>query len=182
MFLEVLSTEQGRVSCELPDCVALIIVTPESSLSERFKLLVEFLKRITILDRIIFDECHMYLECTPELRGRMGATGNYYNEDFGIQRIYLTATLPLILEDDCNLFPLAFYHNPFDLQKNSRRDNTRPVLKQMDLLNFHCEANGYASSIITNNIPAKVRSHWWENWIFIGRHLRNLSILQRIED
>ena len=103
--------------------VSLIFVTPESSVSPKFKAMIFQLKQLQLLDRIVFDECHMYLDCTDDFREKMGNIGRYYNEHFGTQRIYLTATLPPTREIDlCHRMQI----DPYSIQKfrsRTRRHN-----------------------------------------------------------
>ena len=70
-----------------------MLVTPESAVSQSFG---NFIHRQTImgrLDRIVVDECHVVLDSTSAWRQRMFQLKNLVH--FRVQRVYLTATLPL---------------------------------------------------------------------------------------
>lgn len=76
--------EKGINACAWPNSsddfktyerCSLLVVTPESSVTNSFKRLVDHLKDLHLLDRIFFDECHMYLECSSEFRPVMKNIG-----------------------------------------------------------------------------------------------------------
>jgi superfamily II DNA/RNA helicase len=72
------------------DDVSMVLVTPESAVSEHFGT---FLNRVKIrLDRIVIDECHVILNDSTNFRRRMSQLGKLVNAE--VQTVLLTATLP----------------------------------------------------------------------------------------
>jgi superfamily II DNA helicase RecQ len=80
---------QGR---RPPDAAAVVLVTPESAVSEDFMTFLNRLKATRQLDRIVIDECHVVLNRQYTFRKQMQQLGKLVTA--GTQMILLTATLP----------------------------------------------------------------------------------------
>jgi superfamily II DNA helicase RecQ len=80
---------QGR---RPPDAAAVVLVTPESAVSEDFMTFLNRLKATRQLDRIVIDECHVVLNRQYTFRKQMQQLGRLVTA--GTQMILLTATLP----------------------------------------------------------------------------------------
>ena len=75
-----------------PGAVSIVFVTLESAMTKRFHDFVE-LQRVTAkLDRFVIDEGHTVLEGSPQFRPKLCELGAL--AFFGVQMVYLTATLP----------------------------------------------------------------------------------------
>jgi superfamily II DNA helicase RecQ len=75
-----------------PDAARVILVTPESAISEAFRTFLNRMRRTQRLDRIVIDECHVVLNDQMNFRKQMQQLGELCN--VGVQMICLTATLP----------------------------------------------------------------------------------------
>jgi superfamily II DNA helicase RecQ len=89
---------EANISCaewkydKVPGDVSIVFVTPESALTNRFKSFLDMRLAMGRLDRIVVDECHTILEGTPKFRPKLAELGQL--SLFGVQMVYLTATLP----------------------------------------------------------------------------------------
>jgi superfamily II DNA helicase RecQ len=72
---------------------SLLLVTPESFVTDRFATFLDELSSKSFLDRIVFDECHLLLDCTKDFRPTMLKVGDIINK-FRVQTTFLTATMP----------------------------------------------------------------------------------------
>ncbi len=75
-----------------PDAAAIVLVTPESAVSEDFMTFLNRLKATQQLDRIVIDECHIVLNRKFTFRKQMQQLGKLMMAE--TQMVLLTATLP----------------------------------------------------------------------------------------
>lgn len=75
-----------------PDAVNVVLVTPESAVSDGFRTFINRLRATQVLDRIVIDECHVVLNEQHNFRQQMQQLGDLM--DVEAQMILLTATLP----------------------------------------------------------------------------------------
>ncbi|KAF2187528.1 P-loop containing nucleoside triphosphate hydrolase protein, partial [Zopfia rhizophila CBS 207.26] len=75
-----------------PDAAAVVLVTPESAVSEDFMTFLNRLKATRQLDRIVIDECHIVLNRRYTFRKQMQQLGKLVAAE--TQMVLLTATLP----------------------------------------------------------------------------------------
>jgi superfamily II DNA or RNA helicase len=69
------------------------LVTPEAATTAAFRSYTRRLQYQYQLDRVVVDECHMLLHGSIEFRPCMAEVGTLLQE-YGVQRVFLTATLP----------------------------------------------------------------------------------------
>lgn len=86
---------QGR---RPPDAAAIVLVTPESAVSEDFATFINRLRATQQLDRIVIDECHVVLNRRYTFRKQMQQLGKLVTAE--VQMVLLTATLPPSEEDE----------------------------------------------------------------------------------
>jgi superfamily II DNA or RNA helicase len=77
----------------LPTPTKIMFVSPESVSSKSFLDYINMLHDSSLLDRIVLDECHLYLTSTETFRAEMMNVSNFVRM-FGVQVVMLTATLP----------------------------------------------------------------------------------------
>jgi RecQ family ATP-dependent DNA helicase len=75
-----------------PDTVNVVLVTPESAVSDGFRTFINRLRATQVLDRIIIDECHIVLNEQQNFRRQMQQLGDLVAAE--VQMMLLTATLP----------------------------------------------------------------------------------------
>ncbi len=75
-----------------PDAVKIVLVTPESAVSDGFRTFINRLRATQVLDRIVIDECHVVLNEQHNFRRQMQQLGDLM--DVETQMVLLTATLP----------------------------------------------------------------------------------------
>lgn len=75
-----------------PDAASIVMVTPESALSDEFGSFLNRLKETQQLDRIIINECHVVLNMEGEFRPKLRQVGKLGRME--VQMVLLTATLP----------------------------------------------------------------------------------------
>jgi superfamily II DNA helicase RecQ/uncharacterized C2H2 Zn-finger protein len=75
-----------------PDAAAVVLVTPESAVSEGFMTFLNRLRATRQLDRIVVDECHIVLNRRYTFRKQMQQLGKLVAAE--AQMVLLTATLP----------------------------------------------------------------------------------------
>ena len=86
------------ISCEEwegrrpPDAAAIVLVTPESAVSEDFMTFLNRLKATRQLDRIVINKCHIVLNRRYTFRKQMQQLGKLIMAE--TQMVLLTATLP----------------------------------------------------------------------------------------
>src|SRR5437764_936096 len=81
-----------------PDAAAIVLVTPESAVSEDFMTFLNRLNATQQLDRIVIDECHIVLNRRYKFRRQMQRLGKLMAA--GTQMVMLTATLPPSEEEE----------------------------------------------------------------------------------
>lgn len=81
-----------------PDSVRLVLITPETSLSENFLGFLRRLQTFHQLDRIVIDECYIILNKKSIFRRRLSQLGDLI--DFKTQFVLLTVTLPPRYQSD----------------------------------------------------------------------------------
>lgn len=81
-----------------PDAAAVVLVTPESAVTEAFATFVNRLRATRQLDRIVIDECHVVLNQRYTFRKQMQQLGKLVAAE--TQMVLLTATLPPSEEDE----------------------------------------------------------------------------------
>lgn len=81
-----------------PDAAAVVLVTPESAVTEAFATFVNRLRATRQLDRIVIDECHVVLNRRYTFRKQMQQLGKLVAAE--TQMVLLTATLPPSEEDE----------------------------------------------------------------------------------
>ena len=81
-----------------PDAAAIVLVTPESAVSEGFMTFLNRLKATQQLDRIVIDECHVVLNRRYTFRKQMQRLGKLMMAE--TQMVLLTATLPPSEEEE----------------------------------------------------------------------------------
>jgi superfamily II DNA helicase RecQ len=92
------------ISCEEwegrrpPDAAAIVLVTPESAVSEEFMTFLNRLRATRQLDRIVIDECHIVLNRRYKFRKQMQQLGKLVAAE--TQMVLLTATLPPTEEEE----------------------------------------------------------------------------------
>ncbi|KAJ6439195.1 hypothetical protein O9K51_08607 [Purpureocillium lavendulum] len=77
-----------------------IFVTPESAVTKGFRDFVNRLQSRDVLDRVVVDECHVLLDASADFRPKTLELGAMIRE-WGVQRVFLTATLPPADEAEC---------------------------------------------------------------------------------
>lgn len=75
-----------------PDAAAIVLVTPESAVSEGFMTFLNRLRATRQLDRIVIDECHVVLNRSYTFRKQMQRLGTLVAAEAPM--VLLTATLP----------------------------------------------------------------------------------------
>ena len=81
-----------------PDAVSIVLVTPESAVSDGFRTFINRLRATQRLDRIVIDECHIVLNNQWNFRKEMQQLGDLVEAKSAM--ILLTATLPPSKEAD----------------------------------------------------------------------------------
>jgi superfamily II DNA helicase RecQ len=81
-----------------PDAAAVVLVTPESAVGERFATFLNRLQATRQLDRIVIDECYIVLNRQYTFRKQMQQLGRLVAAE--TQIVMLTATLPPSEEDE----------------------------------------------------------------------------------
>ena len=81
-----------------PDAAAIVLVTPESAVTEGFMTFLNRLKATQQLDRIVIDECHIVLNRRYTFRKQMQQLGKLMMAE--TQMVLLTATLPPSEEEE----------------------------------------------------------------------------------
>ena len=81
-----------------PDAAAIVLVTPESAVSEGFMTFLNRLRATRQLDRIVIDECHIILNRRYTFRKQMQQLGRLVTAE--TQMVLLTATLPPSEEEE----------------------------------------------------------------------------------
>jgi len=81
-----------------PDAAAVVMVTPESAVTEDFATFLNRLRATRQLDRIVIDECHIVLNRQYTFRKEMQRLGKLVGAQ--TQMVLLTATLPPTEEDE----------------------------------------------------------------------------------
>lgn len=79
-----------------PDEATIVLVTPESAVTEDFHTFINRLKQTRRLDRIVIDECHVVLNDQRNFRPELCQLGRLNH--VRTQMVLLTATLPPTLE------------------------------------------------------------------------------------
>ena len=74
------------------DRASIVLVTPESAVSETFQTFINWKQWTKELDRIMIDECHIILQEGYEFRKQMAQLGVLVRAE--TQIVLLTATLP----------------------------------------------------------------------------------------
>lgn len=77
----------------------IVFVTPESAVTKGFRDFVNRLQSRQALDRVVVDECHVLLDGDPGFRPQLRELGGVLR-DWGVQTIFLTATLAPADEDE----------------------------------------------------------------------------------
>ena len=77
----------------------IVFVTPETAVTKKFGEFINRLQGKHQLDRVVLDECHYILDIDRSFRPRMAVLGQQVN-DWRIQVVYLTATLPPTEEEE----------------------------------------------------------------------------------
>lgn len=80
------------------DSASIVLVTPESALTEDFFAFLNRTKALYRLDRIVIDECHVILNNQKHFRPDLARLGRLTK--FQVPMVYLTATLPPEVEDE----------------------------------------------------------------------------------
>ncbi|KAJ5749393.1 hypothetical protein N7533_006421 [Penicillium manginii] len=80
-----------------PDEASIVLVTPESALSDIFRTFLNRQVTLHRLDRIVIDECHMVLNPSDTFRPELAQIGRL--QQINVQTVFLTATLPPSLHD-----------------------------------------------------------------------------------
>ncbi len=75
-----------------PDEASIVLVTPESALSEDFMTFLNRQQLLSRLDRIVINECHIVLNNRADFRPQMQRLGQLMHAQ--TQMVLLTATLP----------------------------------------------------------------------------------------
>lgn len=75
-----------------PDAAAIVLVTPESAVTQAFATFMNRLRATRQLDRIVIDECHIVLNRRYTFRKQMQQLGKLVAAE--TQMVLLTATLP----------------------------------------------------------------------------------------
>lgn len=78
-------------SGQVVEAASIVLVTPESALTKRFKGFINLLRATHRLDRIIVDECHTVLASRADFRPEMRKLGELVR--IGVQMVFMTATL-----------------------------------------------------------------------------------------
>ncbi|KAK7178083.1 hypothetical protein PSPO01_15863 [Paraphaeosphaeria sporulosa] len=81
-----------------PDAAAVVLVTPESAVTQEFATFMNRLRAMRQLDRIMIDECHIVLNRRYTFRKQMQQLGKLVAAE--MQMVLLTATLPPSEEDE----------------------------------------------------------------------------------
>ncbi|KAF9733878.1 hypothetical protein PMIN01_08221 [Paraphaeosphaeria minitans] len=81
-----------------PDAAAVVLVTPESAVTQEFATFMNRLRAMRQLDRIVIDECHIVLNRRYTFRKQMQQLGKLVAAE--TQMVLLTATLPPSEEDE----------------------------------------------------------------------------------
>jgi RecQ family ATP-dependent DNA helicase len=90
--------EQMRIPCrewnsrQPADAARVVLVTPESAVSEAFRTFLNRIRATQQLDRIVIDECHVVLNDQMNFRKQMQQLGEL--SGVRVQMVCLTATLP----------------------------------------------------------------------------------------
>jgi superfamily II DNA helicase RecQ len=71
----------------------IVFVTPETAVTKGFRDWVNGVVATGQLDRVVVDECHVLLDGSEEFRNDLTRLGGIIRE-WGVQRVFLTATLP----------------------------------------------------------------------------------------
>lgn len=79
-----------------PDAASIVLVTPESAVSDQFGTFLNRLQNIQQLDRIVIDECHMIIPNQKNFRPKLQRLGELLRME--TQMVMLSATLPPSLE------------------------------------------------------------------------------------
>lgn len=80
-----------------PDEASIVLVTPESALTDIFRTFLNRQVTLHRLDRIVVDECHMVLNNSHTFRPELAQIGRL--QQMNVQTVFLTATLPPSLYD-----------------------------------------------------------------------------------
>lgn len=80
------------------ESASIIFVTPESAVSKTFAGTINRLQELRQLERFVIDECHTISESRSSFRPKLKQLGELAM--FGVQMVYLTATLPPRDEDE----------------------------------------------------------------------------------
>ncbi|TKA24549.1 hypothetical protein B0A49_13989, partial [Cryomyces minteri] len=81
-----------------PDAAAVVLVTPESAVSDGFMTFLNRLRATQQLDRIVIDECHVVLSRKYTFRKQLQQLGKLMMAE--TQMVLLTATLPPSEEEE----------------------------------------------------------------------------------
>jgi superfamily II DNA helicase RecQ len=81
-----------------PDAAAIVLVTPESAVTDGFATFMNRLRATRQLDRIVIDECHVVLNWRYDFCKQMQQLGRLVAAE--TQIVLLTATLPPSKEDE----------------------------------------------------------------------------------
>jgi superfamily II DNA helicase RecQ len=73
------------------EAASVVLVTPESALTKRFKGFINLLRATHRLDRIVIDECHVVQASRADFRPAMRQLGELVR--VGVQMVFMTATL-----------------------------------------------------------------------------------------
>lgn len=102
----------------------IILVSPETIFSKTFQRFLQWMQNQYILDRVVVDECHTILDGSNQFRPALRDMGGEI-QSWGVQRIFLTATLPPVDEEE---FYRRAYITPADskvIRGRTTRKNIR---------------------------------------------------------
>jgi DEAD/DEAH box helicase len=88
-----ITTQEWKAEATIDPTATIVLVTPESFLTNSFASYLHGLVEQHKLDRIVVDECHTFLDCGQEFRPTMHEIGKAIKK-WHVQSIFLTATLP----------------------------------------------------------------------------------------
>ena len=81
-----------------PHAAQIVLVTPESALTEDFRSFLNRLRLLQQLDRLVVDECHLMLHDQTNFRPELAKLGQLASAQ--AQMVFLTATLPPSCEQE----------------------------------------------------------------------------------
>jgi len=97
----------------------ILLVTPESAISQGFMNYMRKLKAMDRLDRIVIDECHILLNTRLDFRRKLQKLRKVV--EFTVQLVLLTATLPISKESE--LLSMISIEAPIMFREHTTRHN-----------------------------------------------------------